>query len=96
VAQANSVVGYTRDGGVVYGDGRIVYPNNITAYATNDGTRACTFNGVGVPCRQTHLTGYFQRGYKPPCWPPGHCKDYWQKHHHGNGNGNGNGGDNHR
>ena len=86
VAQANSVVGYTRDGGFLYGDGRIVYPNNITAYATNNGTQVCTFNGVGVPCRPANLHGYFRRGYKPPCWPPGHCKEYW-KHHHGNDKG---------
>jgi len=89
VATANSVVGYTRDGGVLYGDGRIVYPNNITAYATNNGSQVCSFNGVGVPCRPTHLSGYFRRGYKPPCWPPGHCKDYWKKHHKDHDNGNG-------
>src|SRR5579864_5792399 len=82
VVQANTVVGYTRDGGVVYGDGRIVYPNNIITYASNDGSRACTFDRDGVPCRPTHLSGYFQRGYKPPCWPPGHCKEYWKRHHH--------------
>jgi hypothetical protein len=90
VAYANSVVGYTRDGGVVYGDGRIVYPNNITAYATNNGTQVCTFNGVGVPCRPTHVYGYFRRGYKPPCWPPGHCKEYWKHHHNNNGQGDNN------
>jgi len=94
-ASANTVVGYTRDGGVLYGDGRIVYPNNITAYATNNGSQACSFNGVGVPCRPTNLSGRFRRGYTPPCWPPGHCKQYWKKHHkdkdkdHGDGNGNG-------
>jgi hypothetical protein len=87
---ANTVVGYTRDGGVVYGDGRIVYPNNITAYATNNGTQACTFNGVGVPCRSTNLAGRFRRGYSPPCWPPGHCKQYWKKHGRDHDNGNGN------
>jgi len=88
VEYANSVVGYTRDGGVVYGDGRIVYPNNITAYATNNGSRVCSFNGVGVACRPTHLSGYFRRGYSPPCWPPGHCKDYWKHHHHDHDNNN--------
>jgi hypothetical protein len=95
VAYANSVVGYTRDGGVLYGDGRIVYPNNITAYATNNGSQPCSFNGVGVPCRPTNLSARFRRGYTPPCWPPGHCKDYWKKHHkdHENGHGNGEGGD---
>lgn len=95
VAQANSVVGYTQDGGVIYGDGRIVYPNDITAYATNDGSRVCTFDGAGVPCRRTRIYGYFRRGYRPPCWPPGHCKEYWKHHHHpdqDNDNDNDNGG----
>lgn len=95
VAAANTVVGYTRDGGVIYADGRIVYPNNITAYTTNNGSQVCTFNGSGVPCRPTHLYGYFRRGYEPPCWPPGHCKEYWKHHHHDHGDkGNGNNGDN--
>jgi hypothetical protein len=88
VRYANSVVGYTHDGGVVYGDGRIVYPNNITAYATNNGSQVCSFNGVGVPCRPTHLSGHFRRGYTPPCWPPGHCKEYWKKHQHDHDNDN--------
>jgi len=82
VAYANSVVGYTRDGGRVYGDGRIVYPNNIVAYSTNNGSQACTFDGAGVPCKATNLSGRFRRGYTPPCWPPGHCKQYWKKHQH--------------
>jgi hypothetical protein len=80
VAYANSVVGYTRDGGVLYGDGRIVYPNGPTVYASNNGSQRCTFNRTGVPCRTTRLSAYFPRGYKPRCWPPGHCKQYW-KHH---------------
>ena len=29
---ANTVVGYTRNGGTVYGDGRIVMPNGATVY----------------------------------------------------------------
>lgn len=86
VTTANSVVGYTRDGGRVYGDGRIVYPNNITAFATNNGSQACSFNGVGVPCRPTNLSARFRRGYTPPCWPPGHCKQYWKKHQHDHDN----------
>jgi len=81
VQYANSVVGYTRDGGIVYGDGRIVYPNGPTIYASNDGRQICTFNGYGVPCRNTAVTAYFPRGYRPSCWPPGHCKQYWKKHH---------------
>lgn len=81
VAYANSVVGYTRDGGVVYGDGRIVYPNGLTVYTSNTGNQVCTFDGYGQQCQQTHLYGYFPQGFRPSCWPPGHCKAYW-KHHH--------------
>ncbi len=106
VAQANTVVGYTRDGGVIYGDGRVVYPNagNVTTYLSNNGSQPCTFNGYGQRCSTTHSTAYFQQGYQPACWPPGHCKQYWKQHKanqdHGRqgngkgnqGNGNGNGG----
>lgn len=107
-AAANTPVGYTADGGVVYADGRIVYPSSggIIVYASNNGSQICTFYGHGVPCRPTRLYAYFPRGYVPPCWPPGHCKQYWKTHHdngenegngnengngHGHGNGNGNG-----
>ena len=88
VAQANTIVGRTQDGGIVYGDGRIVYPNSggIVVYTSNNGTVPCTFNGYGVPCRPTHLYGYFPRGYVPPCWPPGHCKQYWKHKGHGDNN----------
>ncbi len=34
---ANSIVGYTRNGGTVYGDGRIVMPNGATIYPGRNG-----------------------------------------------------------
>ena len=34
---ANSIVGYTRNGGTVYGDGRIVMPNGSTVYPNSHG-----------------------------------------------------------
>lgn len=34
---ANSIVGYTRNGGTVYGDGRIVMPNGQTIYPNSNG-----------------------------------------------------------
>jgi len=34
---ANSVVGYTRNGGTIYGDGRIVMPNGQTIYPNSNG-----------------------------------------------------------
>ena len=106
VAQANTVVGYTPDGGVVYGDGRIVYPSsgNVVVYLSNNGSTPCTYTGVGIRCQPTRLYAYFPHGYNPPCWPPGHCKQYWKQHpgnshenedenenENGNGHGHGNG-----
>jgi len=88
-AYANSIVGYTRDGGVIYGDGRIVYPNGVVVYTSNNGRSACTFDGYGTPCRNTNLYGYFPQGYRPGCWPPGHCKQYY-KHHREHGDENNN------
>lgn len=71
---ANSIVGYTRDGGTVYGDGRVVYPNGAVLYASNNGATPCTFDGEGAPCSPYRTSAYFPRGYHPSCWPPGHCK----------------------
>src|SRR5579884_2153596 len=34
---ANTIVGYTRNGGTVYGDGRIVMPNGSTVYPNSRG-----------------------------------------------------------
>ena len=36
-AQANQVVGYTRNGGTVYGDGRVVMPDGQTYYPNSNG-----------------------------------------------------------
>jgi hypothetical protein len=35
--QANTVVGYTSNGGTVYGDGRVVMPNGATVYPNQNG-----------------------------------------------------------
>jgi hypothetical protein len=102
--QANTVVGYTADGGVIYGDGRVVYPNSggVVTYLSNNGSQPCSFNGYGTRCTTTHMVAYFPQNYHPACWPPGHCKQYWKQHpnnevqqNQGNGNkGNGNNGNN--
>jgi MFS family permease len=47
---ANTVVGRTRDGGVVYGDGRIVYPDGTVLYTGNRNRQRCGYDGYGVPC----------------------------------------------
>lgn len=36
-AEANTIVGYTRNGGTVYGDGRVVMPNGQTYYPNSNG-----------------------------------------------------------
>jgi hypothetical protein len=90
--QANTVVGYTADGGVIYGDGRVVYPNSgrVVTYLSNNGSHACAFNGYGPRCAPTHLNAYFPHGYQPACWPPGHCKQYWKQHNNEDNQGKGN------
>ncbi len=51
-AQANQVVGYTRNGGTVYADGRIVMPNGQTYYPNSNGQN--TINQYG-----------YDNGYNP-------------------------------
>src|ERR1700737_4862242 len=58
-AYARSVVGYTRDGGTVYGDGRIVYPNGQTIYTSNNGQSVFTFDGEGQQCQPGSVQGYY-------------------------------------
>jgi hypothetical protein len=74
-AQANTVVGYTPDGGVVYGDGRVVYQNGVVAYASNNGNQRCYFDGYGERCVPNRMYAYFPQGYQPP---PG----WYKRHHH--------------
>lgn len=49
----DTVVGRTADGGTVFADGHVAYPNGAIVYTSNDGRNICTFNGVGVPCGRT-------------------------------------------
>ncbi len=50
---ANTVVGRTSDGGIVYADGHIVYPDRTVVYTSNDGRSRCSYDGYGVPCART-------------------------------------------
>jgi hypothetical protein len=61
---ANTVVGYTRNGGTVYGDGRIVMPNNQTFRPNGNGQYAwgqtAYFNPqAGGSTYDTQRTGRF-------------------------------------
>jgi hypothetical protein len=53
----NTVVGYTPDGGTVYADGRIVYPNGMVLYTGNNGT-PCAWDGSAQYCG-TNPTAYY-------------------------------------
>ena len=91
-AAANTIVGRTRDGGIVYGNGQVVYPNGRVYYPSNDGRTACAYDGEGPYCDQNARLYYGHRGHA-----------YGRnKHHHENenqgegddGNGNNNQGNN--
>jgi hypothetical protein len=45
-----TVVGVTADGGRVFIDGRVVFPNGIVVYLSNDGRRPCDFEGDEDRC----------------------------------------------
>jgi hypothetical protein len=62
---AHTVVGYTRDGGTVYADGRIVYPDGTTLYTSNNGNTVCTFDGYGQQCQPGNVYGYYPNGNYP-------------------------------
>jgi hypothetical protein len=81
---ANNIVGYTRNGGTVYGDGRIVMPNGQTIYPNSNGQ---------YPWGQTAYYNQNASGYTYDTQRTG---KYDTTHRHGNGhaygrNGNANG-----
>jgi len=84
---ANAIVGYTRNGGTVYGDGRIVLANGQTVYPNSNGT---------YPWGQTAYYNPNANGYAYDTQRTG---EYDTTHRHGRGhayghykayNGNGN------
>jgi hypothetical protein len=80
---ANTVVGYTRNGGTVYGDGRIVMPSGQTIYPNSSGQ---------YPWGQTAYYNPSANGYTYDTQRTGR---YDNTHRHANGayrNGNGTGG----
>ncbi|HEX3466227.1 MAG TPA: hypothetical protein VHS78_19420 [Candidatus Elarobacter sp.] len=61
-AQANQIVGYTANGGTVYGDGRIVMPDGQTYYPNSNGQYA--INNYGYNNGYNPSTyGYAPSGY---------------------------------
>ena len=59
-AQANQVVGYTNNGGTVYGDGRVVMPNGQTYYPDANGNYA--YNGNGQYNNGQYNNGQYDNG----------------------------------
>jgi len=70
---ANAIVGYTRNGGTVYGDGRIVMPNGQTFYPNSDGT---------YPWGQT---AYYDPNASGYIYDPERTGEYDETHRHGRG-----------
>jgi hypothetical protein len=70
---ANNIVGYTRNGGTVYGDGRIVMPNGQTIYPNSNGQ---------YPWGQTAYYNQNANGYTYDTQRTG---QYDTTHRHGNG-----------
>jgi hypothetical protein len=70
---ANSVVGYTRNGGTVYGDGRIVMPNGQTIYPNSNGQ---------YPWGQTAYYNPNSNGY---AYDTERSGNYDNTHRHGHG-----------
>ena len=69
---ANSVVGYTRNGGTVYGDGRIVMPDGATIYPGRNGQ---------YPWGQS---AYYQPNANGYSYDPERSGMYDRTHRHGN------------
>ena len=67
---ANTVVGYTGNGGTVYGDGRIVMPNGSTVYPNSRGQ---------YPWGQS---AYYQRGATGYSYDPDRTGRYDTTHRH--------------
>jgi hypothetical protein len=61
-AEANTIVGYTRNGGTVYGDGRIVMPNGQTYYPNSNGQYAINQYGYNNGYNPQNY-GYAPYGY---------------------------------
>ena len=75
---ANTIVGYTRNGGTIYGDGRIVMPNGQTIYPNSNGQYPW-----GQGAYYTNNANNYQYDYN-------RSGQYDKTHRHGNVNNGGN------
>lgn len=88
---ANTVVGYTRNGGTVYGDGRIVMPNGATIYPNARGQYPWGQSAYYQPNASGYdydyqRTGQYDRTHRHGRSAFGHSRGH-HGHHHGDGDG---------
>jgi hypothetical protein len=80
-AQANTPVGRTQDGGTIFGDGRVVYPNGDVLYTGNGNGQQCSYDGYGAPCNNQPVV-YYPQGYNGNGHGNRGHHYGWNKHHH--------------
>jgi len=83
---ANSIVGYTRNGGTVYGDGRIVMPNGTTIYPGRNGQYQWGQYAYYSPRANGYTYDYTRTGEYDRTGRHDRGHHYgWYKHGHGHG-----------
>jgi hypothetical protein len=86
----NSIVGHTRDGGIVYADGRVVYPNGDVLYTSNGGAQRCSWSGSGYQrCGATPVAFYPQGQSYAHRHGDGHHYGWKNRHHEHGGHSHG-------
>lgn len=84
---ANTVVGYTGNGGTVYGDGRIVMPDGATIYPGRNGRYSWGQYAYYSPNASGYRYDYNRTGDYDRTGRHGH--HYAKGHHKGHGHGHG-------
>ncbi len=78
---ANRVVGYTRNGGTVYGDGRIVMPDGSTIYPGRNGRYSWGQAAYYEPNANGYTYDYERSGEYDRTGRHGHHYGWRHKHH---------------
>jgi len=82
---ANSIVGYTRNGGTVYGDGRIVMPNGSVIYPGRNGTYAWGQPAYYMPNATGYAYDYGRTGRYDRTGHHGHHYGWYKRSHRHDG-----------
>ncbi len=80
--QHDTVVGYTRDGGTVYADGRIAYPNGNVLYTGNRNGQRCGYSGNCPSCGGTPIAYYPRGSYSRGDDEDNRGRNDWGRGHH--------------